>query len=187
MRGGVIVLSGPPGAGKTTTAKALAAGFDKAVHLHTDDFWHYIVAGSIPPYLPESDEQNQTVVRVIVNAACTYADGGYTVVVDGVVGPWMLDHYRRGLRDHPGLPVHYVVLRPAREESLRRAQARTTPKALVDEEPILRLWDQFADLDDWESHVIDTTHASPDATLQAVVAAVASGSHLLGGHHDDRS
>ncbi|HYG92510.1 MAG TPA: AAA family ATPase, partial [Nocardioides sp.] len=63
MRGGVIVLTGPPGAGKTTTARTLAGSFAKAVHLHTDDFWHCIVAGAVPPYLPESDEQNQTVVR----------------------------------------------------------------------------------------------------------------------------
>lgn len=153
--------------------------FGKAVHLHTDDFWHYIVAGAIPPYLPESDEQNQTVVRVIVNAAYTYAAGGYTVVVDGIVGPWMLDHYRKGLQQHPGLLVHYLVLRPDRNETLSRAQARTSSDALIDEEPILLLWDQFANLDDLESHVIDTSHHSPADTLQAVADTVKSGDLLL--------
>lgn len=170
----MIVLSGPPGAGKSTTARALAGGFGKAVHLHTDDFWHYIVAGAIPPYLPESDEQNQTVVRVIADAAGTYAEGGFTVVVDGIVGPWMLGHYRRIT-----VPVHYLVLRPDRRETLRRAQARTGPGALVDEEPILLLWDQFADLGDLEHHVIDTSRHSPADTLRAVTDAVTSGDFLL--------
>ena len=43
-----------------------------------------IVSGS-----PESGVQNETVVRAYCQAAKAYSEGGYSVYLDGVVGPWM--------------------------------------------------------------------------------------------------
>ncbi|MFW0787704.1 AAA family ATPase [Gordonia sp. CPCC 206044] len=177
MRGDIVLLTGPPGAGKSTTAAALAAGFEKSVHLHTDDFWHYIVSGAIPPYLPESDQQNQTAMRAIALTTVTYAEGGYTVVVDGVVGPWMLHHFDAAVRE--AITVHYLVLRPSRETALARAVGRSGPDDLTDAEPILAMWDQFADLGNLERHVLDTGDQTPGQTLQMVRDAVAGSAFRL--------
>ena len=35
------------------------------VHLHSDDFWHYIRQGRIAPYLPQAHQQNQTVIDAL--------------------------------------------------------------------------------------------------------------------------
>ncbi|NKX88154.1 AAA family ATPase [Nocardia coubleae] len=171
MDGTVIILTGPPGAGKSTVADAFARKLERGVHLHTDDFWHYIVAGAIPPYEPASARQNQTVMNVIAGAAFTYAAGGFTTVLDGIVGPWMLHHFR----DHtPGIALHYVVLRPGRDITLSRAKARTAPQALVDEQPIATMWDQFASLGDYEPHVLDTSTDDAHRTIERVTDAVTS-------------
>jgi hypothetical protein len=155
-------------------SRAFAAACPRAVHLLTDDFWRSIVSGAIPPYLPESDSQNRVVMRVIVKAATTFAAGGYTTIVDGVIGPWMLYHFllARGPR------MHYLVLRPARDETIRRAQARGT-NALTAAGPLGAMWDQFAALGAWERHAIDTTHQDRAATLTTLQAAVASDKYLL--------
>ena len=175
MAGRIIVLAGPPGAGKSTTARSLAATFESAVHLHTDDFWRYIVSGGVPPFRPEADAQNHTVMDVVAGAAAAYAQGGFAVIVDGVVGPWMLHHFgsARARHGHPALD--YIVLRPSRAVTLDRAQGRNAPDALVDEAPLVSMWEQFADLGVLESHVLDTTSQRPADTLNAVLNGLSSG------------
>lgn len=78
LAGELLILTGPPGSGKTTTAQALAKqpGSPK-VHLHADDFWHFIKNGTIAPYLPEAHEQNRSVVDILAKAAEGYAKNNY--------------------------------------------------------------------------------------------------------------
>ena len=47
-QGRIIVITGSPGTGKTTTASIVAkeSDMDKSVHMHTDDFFHYLSKGA---------------------------------------------------------------------------------------------------------------------------------------------
>ena len=78
------------------------------MHMHTDDFYHYLSKGAIPPHLPESNEQNLIVIEAFLEAAKRYARGGYDVIVDGIIGPWFLEPWLNIVREH--YEVHYTEI-----------------------------------------------------------------------------
>jgi len=69
MSPAVTVVTGPIGAGKTTLAAALAAGFDRSVHLEADWFWRWIRRGFVAPWLRESHEQNVALIGIVDTTA----------------------------------------------------------------------------------------------------------------------
>ncbi|MEU1406678.1 AAA family ATPase [Streptomyces sp. NPDC005728] len=166
--GCLTLLGGPPGSGKSTVADALASSAGRpTVHLHTDSLYTWIRSGFVLPYLPEARRQNEVVQKVMIDAACAYADGGYDVVLDGILGPWLLDAFRAacGKRE---LDLSYVVLRPSLEVTLSRASQRED-RQLKDVEPIVGLYGAFENLGPLEGHVIDSTAQSVEETRVEVV------------------
>lgn len=63
----LIVVTGPPGAGKTTVAGLLADVFDPSVHLRGDEFWRFIQTGYIAPWRADSHAQNAVVIELGVH------------------------------------------------------------------------------------------------------------------------
>ena len=145
--------------------------------MHTDDFFHYLSKGAIPPHLPESNEQNLVVIEAFLAAAKRYARGGYDVIVDGIVGPWFLEQWRALAREN--YEVHYIVLRASKEETMRRAVERSKLDRETNVELVETMWEQFCSLGIYESNVIETTNDSIQETVRAVKDKVASGTARL--------
>ena len=175
----IIVITGAPGTGKTTTASVVAkeSDLEKSVHMHTDDFYHYLSKGAIPPHLPESNEQNLIVIEAFLEAAKRYARGGYDVIVDGIVGPWFLEPWLNIVQEH--YEVHYIVLRASKEETMKRAIERSKLDRETNIELVETMWNQFSNLGIYELNVIDTTTHSIKDTVSAVKEKIVSGTALL--------
>lgn len=177
-RGEVVLLTGPPAAGKTTVAGLVATdALRPTVHLTTDLYYLAIRTGFVLPYLPEAQRQNEVVIDAIVASVVTYARGGYDVIVDGVIGPWFLPPFRAAA-DRDRLAISYVVLRPDLATTLARARERVGD-ALKDVAAITGLHGAFTDLGELEKHAIDSGSQDPEQSAAAVREAVASGRYRL--------
>ena len=103
--------------------EALCERYDRTVHLETDDVFGWMRMGYVQPWKAGSAEQNHMISRACARAATAFAQRGYGVFIDGVIGPHLLPDYLEELRE-AAVPVHYAVLLPPIEVIVQRAEER---------------------------------------------------------------
>ncbi len=168
----LIVVTGPPGAGKSTVAKLLVEDFPRSALVRGDDFFGYVSTGAIAPWLPEAHQQNDVVLEAAASAAGRFAAGGYTVVYDGVVGPWFLPTFAAAT----GLgTLAYVMLLPSETECRARVAGRSG-HGFTDADAARRMHRQFAGTDVAARHVLADPEGPPTAVAAAIRRRWAAGS-----------
>jgi len=122
-KGRIFFLSGAPGVGKSSTAAALSARFEKAFRIDLDYFRQYVVSGIVHPGRGDDEECHRQFClahEAAGKCARIYSDAGFTVVVEHCSFP---DTVERFVREAG--PSTVVCLRCALETNLGRNLLRT--------------------------------------------------------------
>jgi adenylate kinase family enzyme len=172
--GALLLVTGPPGAGKSTVSKAIAEASPQSVFVQGDSFFGFLATGSIAPWLREANQQNQIVTRAAASAAGQYAAGGYFTVYDGIVGPWFLRTFAlaSGLEE-----LHYVILLPPVETCVERVATRLD-HAFADETATRHMHQEFVSADIESRHVMDVPPDLVEDVVRTVRLAFEAGSLL---------
>lgn len=138
--GSLLVVTGPPGSGKSTVSKVLAEQVGPSALIQGDQFFDFLARDAIQPWLPDSREQNTVVMSAAASATGRFARGGLFTVYDGVVGPWFLSTFgsATGLAE-----MDYVVLLPSIETCVKRVVNRVGHE-FRDETATRKMHDEFA-------------------------------------------
>lgn len=168
----LLVVTGPPGAGKSTVARLLAEREDRSVLVEGDAFFAFLARGAVEPWLPESNDQNAVVTQAAAAATGRFASAGFATVYDGVLGPWFLPTFVKA----SGLArLDYVILLPTADECVRRVRARAG-HAFTDEPAARKMHHEFASAAVEGRHVLLPPPDHPDEVVAHIVAARAGGS-----------
>lgn len=169
--GDLLVVSGPPGAGKSSVAAAIADRYDPSVLIEGDAFFGFLRRGAIAPWRPEADAQNMVVAAATGAATGRFAAGPAMVVYDGVVGPWFLPTFL----GHAGLvSCSYAVVLPPVEQCVQQVRTRVG-HSFTDEDAARHMHDQFASAGIDPRHLFANPTGGFEQTVEAIVAAHVAG------------
>jgi hypothetical protein len=161
------LITGIPGAGKSTISHLLAGHFPKGAHIEGDRLSGMVVGGAVyPGQQPEEESARQSILvsRHLCLLARSFARAGFIPVLDyismtrrGVQG------YRRRLSR---LRLHVVILNPGKDTALARDRDRP-------EKTVAAPWTHLEDVMRRElpgvGLWVDSSGQTPDQTLRYIL------------------
>ena len=119
--GELVIVTGPPGAGKSTVSGLVADSFDSSVLIPADWFFGRWRRGAVDPWLPQAVPQTSVAADAAATATGAFARADCWVVYDGFIPPGSLP----GFAAAAGLSaLHYAVILPPVTTCTERVASR---------------------------------------------------------------
>lgn len=164
----VIIITGTPGAGKSSVAEALSLRLERSAHIQVDFFRKMIRSGYASPH-HWNDEVTRQYALARKNAAATtlnIAQAGFTVIIDDIVHQEWVQDWIDNLN---GLSPRFVLLQP----TLAKAKERNITREIwtVEESIIESLHSSFAQNNTPQSGwiVVDNTYQTIEETVDEIM------------------
>jgi len=175
----IFLVVGAPAVGKSTTAHALSARFQKSIHIPVDDVRDMVVSGLVHPgetWGADLVEQLTLARRNVTHMAKTYNQAGFAVVIDDFWDPnSRLMEYAELFRE-PN--AHRILLYPSQQAAEERNRRRSGPNGETDYiaggirivYENLRMEVDNLQREGWM--IVDTTDKSIEATVDHILTQI---------------
>ena len=173
----IFLLVGAPAVGKSTTAHALAAHFQKSIHIPVDDIRDMVVSGLLLPGPVWSEGLTEQVMLAragVTQMALNYCKAGFVVVIDDF---WDTNSH---LQEYDNLILeanfHKILLLPsqqaAEERNIKRAGSGGGNPYIADGIRVVyeQIRNDFPEGKRSGWMVVDTTDKTADETVAHILA-----------------
>jgi|SRR3989338_4192075 len=156
---GIIILTGPPGAGKSTISKLYAQQQPKCVRIETDDIRHMVINPHMAPW--QGEEGNRQLKLGIRNTCLLtheFIKEGFEVIIADFLTEYTYPFYRESLRKY-----NLKIIQLTAEFDVLKKRFTQRGKSVTDEE-FKMLYDMQKHFTHFD-HLIDNTTLSPEDTI----------------------
>ncbi|HXH21670.1 MAG TPA: AAA family ATPase [Dehalococcoidia bacterium] len=174
----ILILTGPPGSGKSAVAEALGERYDRVAHVEVEVLRRFITpTGFAKPHHPEREHQYRLGIRNACAIARNFIEERFGVIIDDIVpDASALELYLEGLKP-AGVPVHFVRLMPSLEVCLERDRQRKEWRAPPGR--VEKVYREMEAAGPFAGVTIDSSQQSVQETADSVQAATTSGASIV--------
>jgi chloramphenicol 3-O-phosphotransferase len=173
----VLLLAGPAGAGKTTTARAWASAQQRpTAHISLDDVRDFVKSGYADPsdgWETAIQQQYHLARQGCATLALNYVNAGFLCIIDDAIFPqWAEVSYQGWHELLREVPHYLVVLLPKFEYLVERNQSRSGHR-LLSEAMLRTIYDMMLPWHDQHAFpIIDNSELSIEETVASLQSEV---------------
>ncbi|WP_168123021.1 AAA family ATPase [Paenibacillus sp. HB172176] len=164
MKNTIYIISGPAGAGKSTTSKQIATRLGKSAYIEGDLIDHMVIGGHEKPWL--SQYHTDLIWRNIEALTKNFIKEKHDVIIDYVAFPWNARRISEAFAN-ADIVVKYAVLIVEEAELLRR-DAERKPEHQMGPRSVAGLH-EILESKPGERHVLNTTSMDVETVIHEIM------------------